>query len=242
MLSIICAYNDKILLKKLLLQSLRKQKDVEYETIFLNAKELGFRSAAETLNFGCSKAKGDFFVICHQDIVFESENVLKEIEDYCKKLQFGIVGVAGIASINKQSYVVLRIKEGPQKNIAGNYRNFNDPIKSYSLDECLFVIPSENFTKFNDLGMTWHLYASDYAYQCHKDNLEVYTLPIENIYHASNGKSFNFNYFEALEKLSQKCKKDFKYIYTIYGKWPTNPFLLKLKINYRKLRYKFFHK
>lgn len=34
MLSIICAYNDKILLKKLLLQSLRKQKDVEYETIF----------------------------------------------------------------------------------------------------------------------------------------------------------------------------------------------------------------
>lgn len=244
MFSIICAYNNKKILDDLLLKSLNEQVGAEYEIILINAQKHGFQSASETLNYGCSKAKGDFLIVCHQDIVFQRQDILAQISHFCQEYDFGAAGVAGLTRIKGNQVVASKITEGPNRALAGNFHNFTTPLESMSLDECLFIIPKDVYQqhRFNDLGKTWHLYASDLACACLRDHLKVMTFPIDGIYHASNGKSFNMNYFEALINLAKLYKKDFKTIYTIYGKWSTNSLVLRMKIFYRKLRYKILEK
>lgn len=243
MLSIICAYNNKKMLNDCVVQSLLKQKNVEYEKIFVNAKDRGFSSAAETLNYGGEQANGDFLIFLHQDIIFETNDVLSKIENYCKTNSFGIAGVAGIVKEGRQNKLYTQIKDGEDHIEAGGEgacHSYTKPLKAVSLDECLFIIPKKVFKsfQFSDLGSTWHLYASDYACHCIKNKLNVLILPIQEIWHLSDGKSFNMNYFDALGNLVKLYQKDFQTIYTIFGKWSTNRLIFNLKVLYRKLRYK----
>lgn len=248
MFSIICAYNNKKMLEDCVIKSLKKQKNIEYETIFVNAKQHHFSSASETLNYGGRQAKGEYLIFLHQDIIFESENVLEKIKYYCDHFQFGIAGVAGLEVKNSTNRrFVTQIKDGKNHTYAGSDRaihQYQEPRNVVSLDECLFIIPHKIFKlfQFNNLGKTWHLYASDFTCNCIKHNLKAIVLPIENIWHLSDGKSFSYDYFSAVEKLAILYRKDFKIIYTSYGKWPTARIILQFKIFYRRMRYKLFNK
>ena len=245
MLSIICAYNNKKMLNDCVAQSLNKQQGVEYEKIFVNAKDYGFSSASETLNYGGQQAKGDFLIFLHQDIIFESNDVLKKIENFCKAYTFGIAGVAGIVKENKHNKLYTQIKDGKDHTDAGgasSCHNFSQPLNAVSLDECLFIIPKTVFHsfQFRNLGSTWHLYASDYSCHALEKGLSVMVLPIQGIWHLSDGNSFSMDYFEALKKLVAIYRNSQDVINTVYGSWPTNSLLLQLKILYKKLRFIFF--
>ena len=58
MISIVCVYNNERTLKNVLLKSLENQ-TVEFELITLDNRDNRFKSAAEALNDGGAKAKGD---------------------------------------------------------------------------------------------------------------------------------------------------------------------------------------
>ena len=64
MISIICPVTNNEILK-MLLNSIKKQDYTNYELIILDSKELNFKSASQTLNYGVSKASGDILLFCH---------------------------------------------------------------------------------------------------------------------------------------------------------------------------------
>ena len=236
MLSIICPYNNKGILESLLQKSLKNQKDVKYETILIEAKQHGFGSAAETLNYAGSKATGDYLIFVHQDIVFENAFVLKQINDFSENNEFGIAGVAGCIVNGKRVLTISNICHGLKHEKASNHK-INVPKAVISLDECLLIVPRKVFNKikFSDIGKTWHLYGTDYSIQCKNEGYKVLVFPITNIWHASNGISLNANYFDSIQKLA-KMYSEQKSIITIFGIWPTNLAVLKVKCWYRKVR------
>lgn len=228
MISIICVYNNKKILDKYLLKSLKSQIIEDYELILLDNTQKKFKSASEALNYGGKKAKGEYILFAHQDIDLISDTFLIDLEAFLIHLQdLGIAGVAGKVGDKKE--VITRIKQGnPPKNVSTH------PIKKITkvqtIDECLFLIPK---TVFNEIKFDeevcdgWHLYGVDYSLNIISHGLDVYVIPI-SVYHKSIGYSFSKEYYVTVEKLLKKY--DFDKIYTTMGTWDANKSLVLQKI------------
>jgi len=201
--------NDHDKLNTILKASLSRQKNVEYELIIVDSKKHKFNSAAEALNYGGKQAKGDYLFFIHHDISFQDDFELAELESYCKKFSFGVAGVAGVKNIEGKVATFSNIFHGEQKTKAAN--------KSISTP------------KFSVIGPTWHLYGTDFALQMKLLDLPVLVFPSE-LWHVSDGKSLNLNYFDAIQWLVQRYSKNYSVIYTFFGVWPSNPILLKIKV------------
>ena len=117
MFSIICPCSDRNTFDRLLGASLQKQSCKNYELVILDAKEHGFTSAAETLNYGAEISRGDILLFVHQDVQFLSENWLDQLERYCGLYDFGIAGVAGSCLLTRS--VFSSVKHGIQRSNAG---------------------------------------------------------------------------------------------------------------------------
>lgn len=207
MISIICACNNKELLDNMLIPSIKKQTYNDYEIIIVDAKKEGLIGAAQTLNYGASLAKGEILIFCHQDIEFINDDAFNQIINYCNSYEFGIAGVAGKAL---DKHVYSSVTQGDTKTQAGiKYKK----IKSVeTLDECLFIIKKDKFSKFDESNKTWHLYAVDYSLTSQEDNQNVLIFPIE-VYHLSPGYSLNDSFYKELLRLGKRHKK-VKHIYT----------------------------
>lgn len=232
MISFVCAYNKKNVLEEMLIKSLKKQNNKNYELITVNSKELGFKSASEALNYGFNNATGEYVVFVHQDIEFINNNSIDLIETYCKALDFGIVGVAG-ATGKKKFKVASSVVMGEKRVHAGD--RLNEIIPCYAIDECMMIVKKDKFKGFNNYGKTWHFYGVEYSHRCLKNNEKVLLLPI-NIYHASDAKSLDESYFDTLYNYG-KINKDVKLIRTCCGYFKNNKFLYVYCV-YRKIKLK----
>lgn len=228
MISIICPTNDKKVLNEMLIPSINKQKYKNYELIIIDAKEKGFKSAAETLNYGASLAKGDLLVFCHQDIELINDDFFENLIEYSNKYNFGIAGVAGKSNDNK---VYSSVIQGVNRVQAG-IKN-EEVFEVETLDECLFIIKKENFTKFDENNKTWHLYAVDYSLNCLMLKKKVLLFPLK-LYHLSPGYSLNASFYDELLQLGKKYKK-LKIINTTMITIKNNTFF-KLKVRYKKYK------
>lgn len=96
MISIVCASNNKEILENELLNSINNQNYKDYELIIVDTNQRKFESAAEALNYGGTKAKGEYIMFIHHDVIMKREN---DLGDIAKKLDnikdFGIIGIAG---------------------------------------------------------------------------------------------------------------------------------------------------
>lgn len=240
MISIICSYNNQEVLQYALLNSLENQQGVSYELITVDANEHKFLSASETLNYAGRKATGDYLLFVHQDVIFESKFVLREIYSMCTQYDFGIAGVAGCVKLGKTIQTISKIHHGDEHQPAGSITNFNMPQVTDSLDECLLIIPRDVFTlfKFSNIGKTWHLYGTDYSLKMKMNCRNVFVFPID-FWHLSNGSSLNLNYYHSVFRLADLYRAHFKEIITIYGTWPTRKSRLLVKLLYRELRFLF---
>lgn len=237
MISLICVSNNYDKLNTILKSSLSRQKDVKYELIIVDSNKYGFNSAAEALNFGGKQAKGDYLFFVHQDISFQDDFELAKLESYCRNFIFGVAGVAGVKNIEGKVVSFSNIFHGDPKTKAAS-KSISSPVEVDAIDECLIIIPKKVFStnQFSIIGLTWHLYGTDYALQMKLINLPVLVFPSE-LWHVSDGKSLNLNYFDAIQWLLKKYSKNYSAIYTFFGVWPSNPILLKFKCLYRKLRF-----
>lgn len=238
MISIICVYNNEKILDECLKASLKLQRDVLYETVFVDSREKKFFSAAEALNYGGSQAKGDYLIFLHQDIVL-AHDTLHKIYEYCKDTDFGIMGVAGVKEINGVVMDYSKIVHGMNKKLAATNHDFKNLLEVDTLDECMLIIPKNIFDshEFAEYYDTWHLYGVEYCLKMKKIKQKIYVAPVY-LWHKSNGVSLNLNYFDAIRKLAQIYRKDVKKIVTFFGIWPTNNILINIKCFYRKMRFK----
>lgn len=238
MISIICIYNNYEILNRCLISSLNMQKNCEYEVILVDSIKYNFTSAVQALNFGAQKAKGDYYVFVHQDIKFLTDDTLEKLELICKNNDFGIAGVAGVKKKDDGEVVSFsKIIHGKNSKNAAQITDFDSSIEVDSLDECLIIIPRNIFKErmFEEFYCTWHLFATEYCLAMKAYSKKILTIPLKML-HESEGASLNSNYFKAIYFLAKKYKKNTNEIVTLFGKWPTNLFLLKLKCTWRTIR------
>lgn len=230
MISIICASNNRNILHKMLLASLCNQTYKDYEVIIVDAKEMGFKSASDTLNYGASKAKGDILLFVHQDVELIDDTLLQSIVEFDNSHEYGIAGVCGVVGTGEYKVYssVLMGRDRIQSGIK------NEKIREiYVLDECLFFINKNKFIGFDNNGDTWHFYAVDYCIKCHKKNKKVMLIP-NPIYHLSPGWSLDYSYFDTLLRIGKK-NTDLKQIKTCMGIFNNNKFLI-IYCLYRKFK------
>lgn len=224
MISIICANNNDDVLNNNLIKTLNEQTYNDYELIIVDTTKKKYEGATDALNYGASKAKGDYLLFCHNDINFLDKNSLKDIVDNIDS-DAGIIGVAGI---NDKNHLLGNILDGPDKKPIGE--SIQKPINVFSIDEVLFIIKRDFYLNhpLNLNNKTWHLYAVEYSLEMHEMNKKVKIIPAR-IYHKSNGLSLNRSYFVYLKQIIKKYKK-YKRIHTTVGSWYTNKILFNLQL------------
>ncbi len=248
MISIICVYNNRVVLEKYLLKSLENQIS-HYEFIGLDNCDGHFQSAAQAFNSVAKSAKGDWLMFSHQDIIFNSPDWLKNLENMLNNIfRLGIAGVAGRGEeLGRQ--VVTNISHGVPARPAGQ-KMINQFIRAQTVDECAFFIPKKIFDQFQfdeRVCDDWHLYGAEYSLNIKRHGYDVYVLAVD-AHHASVGApQVNFlkvlqnlgrfpkGYYVTLEKLIEKYKKDFKCIYTTCGIWRTDVPLVIQRVIYLPL-------
>ncbi len=220
MISIVCIHNNKKILDNYLMEGLNKQK-IDYELILIENSKSKFKSAAEALNYGGKKAQGNYIIFAHQDVNFDSQNWLEDMEKYVDNLpNLGIAGIAGKSEDSKE--VITNVKHGNSPHFAGKVQ-IKKPVPVQTLDECLLIIPKNVFNtlKFDEKTCDgWHLYGVDYCLSVKMLNLDVYVFPLP-IHHKSSGDPFSNEYYHTLGKLFKKHGSSYKIIRTTVSDWNT---------------------
>jgi hypothetical protein len=232
MVSLICVFNNREILENYLLESLKIQKEVDYELILIDNTNNKFKTASSALNYGGKKAKGDFLIFVHQDISFEKEYTLKNFIEKLYLYPNSIIGVAG----RLKEGVITKIKHGKKKTFAGKINNFESQ-EVQTVDECLFSIPKKVFRKsyFNEKIINgWHLYSVEYCIRIKSKGIRTFVVDVENIYHLSPGYSMNNEYYKILKKIVKQYNVD--KINTTMGIWPKNTVRLNFMIIKRKIK------
>ena len=248
MISVVCVYNNPEILDNLLLKSLKTQ-SLDYELILMDNTNNQFKSAAEALNKGGTKANGDYIMFVHQDIDLKSSEWLKDAETTLNSLEnLGIAGVAGVSPWDEDEKVSNITQGSPPRKISDEH--IETPQNVQTLDECLFIIPTSvfNILKFDEVICSgWHLYAVDYCLSAINRGLDVFVIPSE-VHHSSPGNSMSEDYYSTLENLLEKHKKYHRFVFTTMGGWTSlYPLYIQKKRPYVKKKLlsifqKIFHK
>ena len=96
-ISLISVYNNVEKMREMV-DSAKKQCDVNIDYVLLDNTDFKFKSAAKALNYGIKKAVGEVVVFLHQDIIFLDPNQLSLIFDFAVENKNVIFGAAGVKS------------------------------------------------------------------------------------------------------------------------------------------------
>jgi hypothetical protein len=245
MISIICVYNNEKVLDDWLIRSLKSQ-SAQYESILIDNRHGEFKSAASALNWGGSKAIGQYLCFIHQDIHFCRDFDLERIESLLPQLD--VLGVAGVAGMSPNGKTVRQC----QRNIIVEYENppkiwgnsIDGPEIVQTVDECLFIVPKKVFDGHpfdEETCDNWHFYAVDYCLSLKSEGYNTYAIPV-TVHHQSMGFSQKFkinfrsciyirDFYRSLSKVLKKHKAHFRKIYTTNGIYRTDivPIIQDLK-------------
>ena len=222
MISVVCVYNNERTLRNVLLKSLRGQ-TVEYELITLDNRDGRFKSAAEALNYGGAKAKGDYIMFVHQDMWLGSDSWLEEAEKTLESLpDLGVAGVAGM----KDSTNVNERRRWSIEDFGELWRGsppLQEPEEVQTLDECLLIVPRQVFSKLKFDQKTfdgWDCYGADYCLSVRQLGVKAYVIPgycshccLRAHYNPWEWKGL----LKSQKRLYLKHRKDHKHIYAWLG-------------------------
>jgi hypothetical protein len=254
MISIISIINNDVTAKEFLLRGLSYQ-NTPYDLILLDNKNFSYQSAAQAYNIGSAKAKGDYLMFIHQDVLLPSPNWLREVENSLSTVSnLGIAGVAGMLQpmfnndfeISARFYLLEKlnlIKVWYYRYARGNVfqgrekkpwlgKFTSEVLSTRTLDELLLIIPAKVFetSKFDEMTCNdWHLYGVDYSLSASIKCQEVCVLP-HSVIHLSLG-NLNNAYFKTLVKLIVKHQTE-KLINTTLAPWSTRPKLMEWQMRH----------
>jgi SAM-dependent methyltransferase len=222
MMSVVCVYNSESILQDVLLKSLRNQ-TVDFETVLLDNADGRFKSAAEALNYGGAKSKGDYIVFAHQDMwlssgswVDDAERILRTIPD------LGVAGVVGVSEEGKNWYEKRKFSiEMFDEAFHVELRPVTKPEIVQTLDECLLIVPREVFAKLQFDSQTfdgWDSYGADYCLSAARMDLKSYVIPVPCGHSCLRRRGYRLWEFKNLlkyqKRLYKKHKRNHRIIYT----------------------------
>lgn len=220
MISVICVYNNKEQYEKQLLNSLKIQM-CKYELVAIDNTESKFSSAAEALNYGASKSKGDFLVFMHQDLTLKTPNELERITNFCMSLPVG--SIVGAVGVREKSSVYYGNWTSGVKYTSDIVNTYLSPIEVDAIDESVICMSRKTWERhhFNEiLCDSWHMYAVETCLWNRKNNGKIYVYPLQ-MHHYSHG-SINLSYMKTFIKIADYYSKDFHYIWTTCYKWTSS--------------------
>lgn len=240
MISVVCAYNNEIILEDFLLKSLRQQVS-GYELILLDTRGT-FPSASAALNKGAKDAKGKYLMFVHQDVDLSSTHFLADAEAFLDNISdLGIAGVIGGRrnSVSGRYEVITNITHDfpPRPASTTGLKTIE---KVETIDEVLFFIPRTlfNLLQFDEeVCFDWHLHAADYSLRVARIGLGAYVMPL-SIHHKSDGVHYRGlmpllhlgelppSYYTTLAKLLKKHRHHATQISFSTGFWNTSTPLL----------------
>ena len=224
MISVVCVYNNEKTLRDILLKSLANQM-AEYELITLDNTGNRYGSAAEALNYGGAKAKGDYIMFVHQDMWLGSDSWLEDVEETLKSIpDLGVAGVAGMSEEGKNWAERVRFSiDVFEEEFSEEMRRIELPVKVQTLDECLLIVPRSVFDKLQfdeEVFDGWDCYGADYCLDVRQLALGAYVVPGSCSHSCLRGGYQIWEFRELLKyqkKLYQKHKSQYKHIYTWMG-------------------------
>lgn len=242
-ISLICVFNNSEM-KDIMVDSAKKQKDVNIEYIMIDNTDNRFPSGASALNYGVSMATNDCLVFSHQDIEFLDEYALANYAKFCKENPRIISGTAGVKEWrnryimakfnNKINYCLYDMYSGDFK---GLYKTISVPTEAFNLDECFFVTDKRNFKeiRFNEeLCNGWHLYTVELCLQAKEKGIKSYVLPSENIWHKSLG-NVDSSFYECAYRIAGEYKNRYKVINTTCSVTYTKGIMKQIQLIFKKL-------
>jgi Glycosyltransferase like family len=165
-------------------------------------------SAAHGLNLGIERAKHDWIVCLHQDVVLPGgwdRAVIQQLADAEKR--FGPIGVAGVYGVG---FVIERPEQPPCAQRIGHVvdrgRTLTDgpelPARVAALDELLLIVPRRTPLRF-DPALGFHFYGADLCLQAAERGLAV--VAIEALcYHNSKSIGLPAAFFRSAEVFARK--------------------------------------
>ena len=136
--SVICPYNARETLEKMLIPSLKKQTYTDWQLFDIDTKALHLSSAAAALNYGVEQSdksgnSDGIIVFVHQDVELQNADFLEQLVKFCEAEEFGVGGVAGILGTEKRVYSA--VTHDTDRHHAG--KECTTPMEVDTLDECL---------------------------------------------------------------------------------------------------------
>jgi len=224
MISIVCVYNNEKKLSDVLLKSLANQ-TAAYELITLDNTGNRYRSAAEALNSGGTKAKGDYLMFVHQDLWLGSSSWLEDVEEMLKSIpDLGVAGVAGTVDKGRNSRERFRFSiDTYLEECWEETSRVQEPEEVQTLDECLLIVPETVFAKlqFDEKVFDgWDCYGVDYCLSIKQLGLKAYVIPAPCSHSCLRAYSKIWELkglLKSQKSLYKKHKSNYKYIYTWLG-------------------------
>jgi len=225
-ISIVCVYNNERILKNVLLKSLENQ-TVHFELILLDNRDNRFKSAAEALNFGGAKAKGDYLMFVHQDMWLGSNSWVENTEKILDTIpDLGVAGVAGV--IEKEKVVNWKDRHKYSITIFDEGWRETRPVDHFeevqTLDECLLIVPRSVFNKLKfdqKIFDGWDCYGADYCLAVKDLGLKAYVTPGSCSHCCVRAKFYPWEFSGLLKyqkRLHRKYKRTHSTIYTWVGR------------------------
>ncbi len=216
--SIICAYNDREKLERMLIASLRDQ-TAPHELLLIDNCSGHFRNPAAILNETARGARFEYLMFAHQDVVLGSPRWLEEAGQSIRWLwRFGAAGVAG----RNAKRMVSNLTHGHPPRPACEHRLVR-PVRVQTLDGCLMIVRRDLFMAqgFDEnFAGGWYLYIANYCLDLARRGRSVHVLPQE-LYHESMGPSDPALYESAKAGLLDRHRDQVKAVYTTMGVWKT---------------------
>lgn len=227
--SVVCVYNDRTALESWLEKSLNGQ-SCPHERIMLDNTSGRFASAAEALNYGGSRASGEYLLFAHQDVLLVGGDWLEKALPMLKGLpRLGVAGAAGmlrlprlvpaqVGAVPVAGRVGLAESGDPAGDVFGS-APIEAPADVQTLDEQLLIVPSAVFSalKFDAVSCPgWHLYGAEYSLSAGRMGLRAAVLPLR-VKHRSTGIT-DGAYFSALRRVLRK-HRGVGSVFTTCGSW-----------------------
>ena len=174
-------------------------------------------SAAEALNIGIEKARGNIVVLCHQDVLFYNNWVdllfkrIGEVEE--KNKRWGVIGTAGITVKDDTLGVVHNLKGRAQWRSSKGATVY--PVQT--LDEHCMVIKKNSGLRFDARTFSgFHFYGADICLNALSKKMQNYGILCPLVHDSASGSiaSGKQEFMKFLNALRIKWQKRFNHIRT----------------------------
>jgi hypothetical protein len=170
------------------------------EYLFINNSIENRADAYQGYNFFLQSARGEYVIICHQDVVLLASGI-QQLDERTKELDrldpsWAVLGNAGVTRLNHAALHITH-PEPYGENYTGNL-----PAKVHSLDENFILVKnSANLFVSHDLS-GFHLYGTDICLVAHIAGRTCWVVDF-NLLRKSAGK-IDASFYELCERLENK--------------------------------------